>query len=53
MMVHTSLKLKNLLKKEGDNMEHGFVTNGFISHNTGRLSSQNPSMHTIPIRTLS
>ena len=31
-------------------MEHGFVTNGFISHNTGRLSSQNPSMHTIPYR---
>lgn len=31
-------------------MKHGFVTNGFLSHNTGRLSSQNPSMHTIPYR---
>jgi DNA polymerase I-like protein with 3'-5' exonuclease and polymerase domains len=31
-------------------MRYGFVADGFLNHNTGRLSSQNPSMHTIPYR---
>lgn len=29
-------------------MKYGFIANGFLNHNTGRVSSQNPSMHTIP-----
>lgn len=29
-------------------MKYGFIANSFLNHNTGRVSSQNPSMHTIP-----
>ncbi len=29
-------------------MKYGFIANGFLNHNTGRVSSQSPSMHTIP-----
>lgn len=29
-------------------MKHGFVANGFMSHNTGRVASRDPSLHTVP-----
>lgn len=35
-------------KKGSGYMEYGFVANGFLNHNTGRISSQSPSLHTIP-----
>lgn len=29
-------------------MRYGFVANGFLNHNTGRIASSDPSLHTLP-----